>query len=152
MRTFDIMRQHMESLTYRNKRLEIRRLSLRADMLEQRSHTSGLPFDGLMQADFVLFFFDSITAYKEKRQARWWPDTLLYYREYAPPFEIFARSESLQYFQNICPLIAMKDKAELGESFKLFGAQNRPIYLPHWEYRSISLQAAMNFERLANKP
>jgi hypothetical protein len=152
MREFDAMRQYLESLAYRNKRLGLRKLSLRADMLEQRSHASGLPFDGLMQADFVLYFFNSITASKVNHQAEWWPETLLYYREYAPPFEIFARSESLQYFKKICPLIAMKSKAELQESLKLFGVQNASMYLPQWEHRSISLHAAMNFEKLATKP
>lgn len=149
---FDVMRQHLESLAYKNQRSNPRRLSLRADMLEQRSHASGLPFDGLMQADFILYFFNSITALKENGRAGWWPETLLYYRDYASPFEVFARSESLQYFQKICPLIAMKSKAELQESLKLFGVQNAPMYLPHWEHRSISLQAAMNFEKLASKP
>jgi hypothetical protein len=152
MQQFDIMRQYTESLTYRNKRLNLRRLSLRADMLEQRSHAAGLPLVSLMQADFVLYFFTSITAFKEGREARWWPETLLYYRDYAPPFEIFARSESIRYFQKICPLIAVENKAELGELLKLFGMQNAQIFLPHWEHRSISLQAALNFEKLASKP
>jgi hypothetical protein len=77
----------------------------------------------------------------------------LYYREYAPPFEIFARSESLRYFQNVCPLIAVRSKAELGEAIKLFGYQNTPLHLPHWDYgRSFSLEGATNFEKLATKP
>src|SRR6266404_8934119 len=68
MQQFGIIHQHMESLAHRDKRLQLRRLSLRADMLEQRSHTSGLPLVGLMQADFVLFFFDAITSLTEKRR------------------------------------------------------------------------------------
>jgi hypothetical protein len=86
MQPFSIIRQQMDSLRHRNQRLKLNRLSLHADMLEQRSHTSGLPLIGVMQADFVLFFFDAITSFKEKRRARWWPETLLYYRENAPPF------------------------------------------------------------------
>lgn len=153
MQQFGIIRQHMDSLTYRNKRLQFNRISLRADMLEKRSHISGLPFVYLMQADFVLFFFNSVTSLKENGGARWWPETLLYYREYAPPFEIFARSESLQYFQKVCPLIAVKSKDELGETFKLFGVQNTPLYLPHWDYfYTLSLPGATNFEKLATKP
>jgi len=152
MHHFGIIRQHMESLTYRNKRLQFNRISLRADMLEKRSHVSGLPFVDLMQADFVLFFFNSVTSFKENGRARWWPETLLYYQEYAPPFEIFARSESLRYFQKVCPLIAVKSKDELGEMFKLFGIQNSPLYLPHWDYfHTLSLPGATNFEKLATK-
>jgi hypothetical protein len=153
MQQFGIIRQYMESLTYRNKRLKLNRISLRAEILEKRSHASGLPFVDLMQADFVLFFFDSVTSLKENRRPRWWPETLLYYREHAPPFEIFARSESLQYFQKVCPLIAVTNKDELGETFKLFGVQNTPLHLPHWDYfHTLSLQGATNFEKLATKP
>jgi hypothetical protein len=77
----------------------------------------------------------------------------LYYREYAPPFEIFARSESLRYFQKVCPLVAVNSKDELGETFKLFGFQNAPLYLPRWDYlHTFSLSGAMNFEKLATKP
>ena len=112
---------------------------------------AGLPLTSLMQADFVLFLFSSITSLRENRQIRWWPETLLYYRDYTPPFEIFARAESLRYLQKICPLIAVKSKAELGEAFKLF--ENRELRLPHWDvYHSISLETATNFEKLASKP
>jgi hypothetical protein len=153
MQKFSIIRQPMVSLRYRNERLKLNRLSICADMLEQRSHTSGLRLDELMQADFVLFFVDAITSLKENRRARWWPETLVYYRENAPPFEIFARAESVRYFQKICPPIAVESKAELGELFKRFGVQNSPLLLPHWDvFHSISLEGAMNFEKLASKP
>ena len=107
---------------------------------------------GLMQADFVLFLYDALTSRKEQRHQPWWPETLLYYQEYAAPFEIFARAESERYFKRICPLIAVFGKDELGESFKLFGRQNTPLYLPSYNYRSLSLAGATNFEKLATKP
>jgi hypothetical protein len=153
MQPFNIIRQYMQSLEHRNRRLKSNRLSVRADMLEQRSHASGLPFVYLMQADFVLFFFDSITSYREKRTQHWWPETLLYYRESAPPFEIFARAESLNYFRKVCPLIAVKDQTELGEMIALFGVQNAPIQLPYWNhYHSINLNTTTNLDKLASKP
>lgn len=153
MRKFSVIRQHLESLKFRNQRLKLNRLSVRADMLEKRSHASGLRFVDLMQADFVLFFFDAITAYKEKGGQRWLPETLVYYREYAPPFEIFARSESLQYFSKVAPLLGIKSKAELGEMLPLFGVQGTPIYLPGWDmFRSFSLEGALNFDKLVTRP
>jgi hypothetical protein len=151
MQQFGIIYQYVESLEQRKRRLQLNRISLRADMLEQRSHTSGLPLPGLMQADFLLFLFNSITALRDNRNIRWWPETLLYYRDYSPPFEIFARAESLRFFNKICPLIAVKSKAELGEGFKLF--QNPELRLPHWDiFHSVSLETATNFEKLASKP
>ena len=56
MEQFGIIWQPIQSLTYRNKRLNLNRISVRADMLEKRSHASGLPFVYLMQADFVPLF------------------------------------------------------------------------------------------------
>jgi hypothetical protein len=118
----------------------------------ERSHTSGMPFSGVMQADFVLYFFNALTSYKEKTQQGFIPETLVYYREHAAPFEIFARSESLRYFQKLCPLLAVKSKGELGEALKLFGYQNAPIYLPRWDaFHSFSLEQATNFQKLATK-
>lgn len=153
MEPFSILRQHMDTFNFRNQRLQLNRLSLRADVLEERSHASGLDFLDIMQADFVLFFFDALTSRHENRRQMWWPETLLYYREHALPFEIFARAESRQYFQKVSPLLAIKSKDELGEAFKLFGRQNAPLFLPHWNiFHSLSLAGATNFERLATKP
>ncbi|MFO1099683.1 MAG: hypothetical protein U1E81_15815 [Xanthobacteraceae bacterium] len=150
MQPFSVMRRYMQSLEHRNRRLKLNRLSVRADMLEQRSHTSGLPFVNLMQADFVLFFYEAITSYRAKKTERWWPETLVYYRDYGPPFEIFARAESLNYFRKISPLIAVKNKTELGEMIELFGIQNAPIRLPYWNYHpSISLQTATSWTLLS---
>ena len=153
MRKFSIIRRHMESLNFRNKRLRLNRLSVCADMLEKRSHASGLRFVDLMQADFTLFLFDAITAYKEKGDQRWWPETLVFYREYAPPFEIFARSESLKYFSKVAPLLGVKSKADLQEMLPLFGARGAPIRLPSWDmFHVISLNGALNFDKLETKP
>jgi hypothetical protein len=99
MEPFSIFDQHLESLDHRKQRLKLNRFSLRADMLEKRSHASGMPMNGLMQADFVLFLYEALTSLKEKRMQSWSPETLLYYQEYAAPFEIFARAESNDIFR-----------------------------------------------------
>jgi len=152
MEPFSIFDQHLDSLEHRKQRLKLNRFSLRADMLEKRSHASGMPMNGLMQADLVLFLYEALTSLKEKRSQSWWPETLLYYQEYAAPFEIFALAESRRYFQKICPLIAVSSKEELGESFKLFGRSTTPLELPRFNYRSLPLEAATNFDKLATKP
>jgi TIR domain len=152
MQQFGVFRHHLASLQYRIQRLKLNRLSLHADMLEQRSHASGLSLNDLMQADFILYFFEAISSHKENRRQSWWPDTLLYYQEYAGPFELFARAISKQYFERIKPLLAVASKDELGESFKLFGRQNAPLYLANWGFHSVSLVNATNFEKLATRP
>jgi hypothetical protein len=153
MRPYTVMRSYLRSLEHRNKRLKLGRMSVQADILKERAHSSGIPMHGLMQADFVLWFYDALTSYREGRDQRWWPITLVYYNEYAAPFEIFARGESLGYFKRVSPLIAVSTKAELQESLKLFGTQNAPLRVPTWDYfRSFSLASATNIEKLASKP
>ncbi|MHA1834925.1 MAG: hypothetical protein ACTSV7_13185 [Candidatus Baldrarchaeia archaeon] len=51
---FSIFRQYIDSLTYRNRRLKLRHLSLRTDLLKERCQTTGIDFRYLMQADFIL--------------------------------------------------------------------------------------------------
>jgi len=51
MVSFGVFRSHMKSLEHRNKRLDLRRLSVRADMLVQRCKGVGIDFRDLMQAD-----------------------------------------------------------------------------------------------------
>ena len=54
MLPFCIFRQYMPSLEARIQRLKLNRLSLRADLLQDRARESGVDFRHLMQADFVL--------------------------------------------------------------------------------------------------
>ena len=92
---FGVLRHFMESLRHRNQRLDLRRLSLRADLLKQRCRGIGIEFRHIMQADFVLFLRDNLDRLDDRM---WWPETLLYIRRHTGPFEVFARSQSLGYF------------------------------------------------------
>ena len=74
---FVIFRHHIKSLAIRNQRLQLRRLSLHADLLEQRSRSSGVSFKELMQADFVLYLRGALNALRKKTQ-QWWPETLIF--------------------------------------------------------------------------
>jgi hypothetical protein len=154
MQSFEVLRQDIVSIRRRNERLSLRRLSLRADLLEQRSHTSGLAMMDLMQADFLLYFSSAIASLKEDRNQGWWPETLLYFERMRTPFEIFARSESRRYFERIRPLLRVESKEELGRVIGEFGPDNSQsrLWLPRWEHRTLRLKTAMNFDKLATKP
>src|SRR5688572_17234818 len=92
---FDIFCQPVRSLRWRNKRLQLRRLSLRADLLKERCKGTGLTFQHVMQADFVLF----LRARLKEGELFWSPETLLYANDFrhSAPFEVFARSRSSSY-------------------------------------------------------
>ncbi|MFL9591952.1 SEFIR domain-containing protein [Aeromonas schubertii] len=147
MVSFTAFREYMECLERRNQRLELRRLSLRADLLEQRSKTSGIDFRYLMQADFILFMRAEID--KESPYDRWWPETLLYAGRHHGAFEVFARSISRAYFDKVKCLLNIQDPADLTELLNLY--RENWNELPRWQFDSFSPSALLGFEQLAAK-
>jgi len=143
MVSFVAFREHIKSLQYRNERLNLRRLALRADMLEQRSKASGIDFRYLMQADFVLFMR------AEREDEGWWPETLLYVGRFHSAFEIFARSVSKSYFDKVKCLLDVNHVNDLKEQIEGYKADRRR--LPTWEFESFSPSVLLGFENLAKK-
>jgi hypothetical protein len=128
MVSFGAFRSYMRSLEHRNERLKLRRLSVRADMLEQRCKGVGIEFRDLMQADFVLFLRDHLDRPDEMRH--WWPETLLYADRHSAAFEIFARSKSAAYFEGVKTLLGISSKDALARLLKTFAEDPRSV--PKW--------------------
>ncbi|MBO8131928.1 MAG: TIR domain-containing protein [Candidatus Marinimicrobia bacterium] len=144
MVSFTIFRQYMASLEYRKKRLNLRRLSLRADLLKERSQTTGIAFKYLTQADFVLFIRAGLHG------ERWWPETLLYLVNFQGSFEIFVRAESKRYFEKIKCLFDIDDPNDLKLLLEEYNQCRRQ--LPTWQFESFNPSLLSNIERLATIP
>ena len=144
--TFEVFIRSMSSLDHRNQRLELRRLSLRADMLRERAESSGIRFRDLMQADFTLFLRGQID---QSRQVWWNPITLIFssYERFA--FEIFARSESAKYFEKAKVLLGIEDKNALGNLLAEF--DRNPRIVPRCLHHDISPRELLGYERLASR-
>ncbi|WP_105405472.1 hypothetical protein [Neorhizobium sp. T7_12] len=122
----------MKSLDLRNQRLELRRLSVRADMLKERNTGTGLDFNSIMTADFILYLRgESLGGWRG-----WWPETLLYADRFSGPFEIFARAKSLRYFEKIKGLLGVENKEELENRLNSIVQKNQ---LPRWQFDTINL-------------
>ena len=145
MISFAVFRHHMRSLEHRNHRLALRRLSLRADLLEQRSRGSGIEFRDLMQADFVLFLRDQLDG--SNIAFHWWPETLLYASRQLGAFEIFARSQSAEYFERIKPLLHISDKEDLTALLEKVDRDGQPLL--RWGFEFISPGRLLGYERIA---
>jgi len=145
---FPVFREYMRSLEARNKRLELRRLSLRADLLEERSKSSGLEFRYLMQGDFILFMRAEMED--EDGFSGWWPETLLYLFKFHSAFEIFARSVSAKYFEKLKCLLAVDKKEDLVSLLSSYREGRRR--LPRWEGSSINPHVLLGFDQLETKP
>ena len=147
---YSVFQDYLRSFEHRNSRLKLRRLSLRADMLEQRSKSSGLPFEQVMQADLVLFIRDCLDSLRSENRQSWRPETLLYAHRHYGPFDIFARSQSKQYFESVRTIFDVESKDEilpLEDAFK----ENR-LRMPRWEFESFNPFGFMAFEKLATLP
>ncbi len=144
---FSIFQQDVRSLDYRNKRLELRRLSLQAALLIQRSKASGITDSQLMQADFVSFIRDSFESYRNKVYQKWTPVTLLYIKREGAPFEIFARAQSKEYFDKLKCMFEIQGKNELLPLFEAF--ENNVLHVPRWQFTSFNPKLLIGFENLA---
>jgi hypothetical protein len=145
MLPYTVLRAPVRSLKYRNERLQLRRISLHADMLEKRASSSGIAFKYLMQADFVLFMRDQVTGERKI----WWPETLVYLGYNPRPFEIFVRAESRTYFDKFKHLLGINELKDLDELFT--GYQTRKYSLPRWDFTEVDPQFLMAYDRLAKK-
>lgn len=150
MLPFSELRWHLKSLDYRNERLKLRRLSLHADLLEQRAKACGLPFQRIMQADLVLFVRDCPGVMRTGRRQHWWPETLLYARRQYGPFEIFARSRSRQYFEKMKQIFDIESKDDLVPMIEALKEQK--LWTPTWEFHSVNLFELIGFGNLATLP
>ncbi len=127
MHPFIVLREHLRSIEHRNKRLETRRLSMRADMLKDRNTGTGVDFNYLMCADFIAYL-------RGEKLGGWWPETLLYADRFAGPFEMFARAKSKKYFENIKGVLGVESKDELQAFLQAIVERNR---LPSWQFSRV---------------
>ncbi|GAG70603.1 unnamed protein product [marine sediment metagenome] len=148
MVSYSVFRQCMESLEYRNKRLKLRRLSLRADLLKERCQTTGIDFRYLMQADFVLFIRTEL--YAEDLFDSWWPEILLYLGHFPGPFEIFARAESKRYFEKMKCLFDIQSPDDFKQLLEEYQQGKRE--LPRWERHSFNPALLLNIKKLVTRP
>jgi len=139
-----------DSLEHRNKRLQLRRASLHADLLEQRSYAPALPFNQLMQADLILFVRDCLDCLRTERSQAWWPVTLLYASRQYGPFEAFARGQSARRFAQLKQVFDIEEKEDLLPLAEAFKAHR--LRLPSWGIYSANPFGLMGFDRLASLP
>ncbi|MBF0410320.1 MAG: TIR domain-containing protein [Candidatus Riflebacteria bacterium] len=147
MRSIGVFSNKLETLKSRNIRLNCRRMSIHADLMKERIKNSGISFEQIMQADFLIYLSDEVRAFRVGTGSDWWPETLLFKTTHSAPFEIFLRSESSEYFSKIAPLVGIKTKADL-EPF-VNALQNKVIRVPTWDFHGkIDLLELMNYNRL----
>lgn len=146
MADFGIFRQYTESLEKRNQRLNLRRLALRADLLKERCKGVPLEFVDLMQADLLVFLRSCIHGQSGFR--RWWPETLIFAGNHHGQFEVFARSRSHRYFNQMKVILGVDSRDELVAAINALP----PGDLPRWQFESFAPATLVGLEALAAGP
>jgi hypothetical protein len=146
---FCVFYNSLSSLEHRNKRLNLRRASLWADLLKDRCGGSRLDFRELMQADFVLYIRICMDILRLGGWRQWWPETLIYAGDDGP-FEIFARGQSKRYFQRIGAIFDVEEKDDLTPLAEAFNT--RRLVSPQWGYYQVNAFKLMGLSKLATLP
>lgn len=140
----------VRSLVHRNQRLNLRRLSLHADILTKRVTLAEIKLDDLLQADFVLFLRAHLHFVPEKWiRDHWFPVSLLYAGQHEP-FEIFARSQSRRYFDRLKIALGVENKNNLEILVQKY--QKGELQIPRWDFDSFNPSTLMNIENIATRP
>lgn len=145
--SFTALHKYVQSLENRNIRLKLNRISLAADLLEQRPLTSGVSFQHLMQADFVCFLRSDMMGFDEWEH--WWPDTLMCAQKSHGPFEIFVRASSKAYLPRVLKTIGATDLSALAARFESYTQDDT---LTGWSYQSLNPETLSGLEQLGTRP
>jgi len=145
--SFQIFRSYLETLERRNKRLKLGRISLHADLIRNRNLGTGINFELIMQADFILFMRDCYDCLRTNEyNYKWYPYTLLF-KNSSNAFEIFARAESKIYFDKIKTILDINDPSDLGLVWNAF--KTGKYSLPNMDIHFVYPQVYINFDKLA---
>lgn len=147
---FSVFQKPVYSLETRNKRLELGRISLHADLLVKHYKSSVITDRQLMQSDLVLFLRDCFNALRNAKPQTWYPITLIYAEEYRGPFEIFARSQSSEYFNRLKDIFDIEQKDDFVPLFAAFDSGELRMLL--WEFSRFDPRALIGFDKLASTP
>ncbi|MGA9048358.1 MAG: SEFIR domain-containing protein [Dehalococcoidia bacterium] len=147
---FPIFEKHLSSLHYRNKRLHLNRISLQADLLIKRLNASGFTERQLIQSDFILFIRDCFDCLKTSVSQSWLPVTLVYAQRYYEPFEVFARSQSNEYFENIKILFDIQQKEDFKSLIDAFS--KRELRMPEFDYSSSDPTILIGYDKISTRP
>ncbi len=132
----------------RKEKVKLHRIPHRASFLKERTQNSGISFQDLMQADFVLFIRKELSPH-DSGEIWWYPVTLLY-GERVDAFKIFAKAESIRYFDRIKPLLGITKKDDMIPLFNAYA--NGEKKLPEWRFNRVDPKSLINFDKLATKP
>jgi hypothetical protein len=146
---FTTFSHFLQSMERRNQRLQLRKLSVRALILNERSTGSGIEWRDLMQADFIAYLRAELHA--GDGSGGWVPDAQVYAGNLRGPFEIFARARSKSYFDKIKVLLGVNSKDDIEALLRLYQEGRRTLPRFGWPHE-FNPAERVNWPQLAVEP
>lgn len=101
---------------FRNRRLQLHRLSVSSDLLRDRADAAYCDFDEIMQADFLLCLRSLLC--EDNFFVRWFPRTLVFAERYAVSgFDLFVTTVAPERFSPLAALLGFADRDALLRRF-----------------------------------
>jgi hypothetical protein len=111
-----------------------------AVFLKERNEASGINFYYIMEADFICYLKAEIL------NTHWWPSTLIYLAPSPRPFELFAKSISAEYFENLTKIFGFVTITDIIKLLNEFSDNKRqPTVQGKWGF---NIAALIGFEQL----
>jgi len=130
----------------RNKRLQLRRISVMADLIKERATIKDVPFDELMQTDLILILRSVFS--KMSGLNYWFPRTLVWAeRRSEDGFDLFYRAQTKRHFENLRKILNVQDKADLVKKFEA-AREGHNLANFRFDYWPIPFATYMNLSQL----
>jgi SEFIR domain len=146
--SFTTFYQTLKSLESRNERMKLNRTSIHSDLLKERCVGTGISFDRLIQADFLLFITDSLQSIIYGKYQAWHPITSVYLG-YTKTFKVFSKGESKRYFNKFKCIFDIERKEDFLPMIEAF--MQGKLYVPKWNYFSLDFISLIGYEKLGTR-
>lgn len=124
----------------RNKRLNLNRISLTADLLKERASSKAVTFEDIAQADLVLYLRAVFTG------NHWNPKSIVY-SDLWNSFDLFLRSESKVFFLKFCKVIGVDNEVEF---FKKWDLNKDSLNKLNNGWRAFDLKRLCNYSKITS--
>lgn len=139
--SYAVFRPYIESLESRNKKQNLRRLSLHADILTEHHQHSLVDQTYFMEADLTLYLRSLIAP-----KFSWYPISAIYLAYTYGALPTYVRASSVKAYEDFKPLLFSKSADELRQIIITTEKEDRGL---RFEYRSLELSQLTNAKALA---
>lgn len=145
-RPFTAFRFYSRVLGELNERTQ-RRLSMEADMINQRASLPVYPIMMLMQSDLLC----CLRVVTHPNEYDLWPPLTTIYAEYLGTLDLFLHAEDRRIFSQLAPVIGVESKADL-EAKMISWNEKHPDKLSWlFRYGDLSLESLIGFDKMGTK-